>query len=47
MNDKALIAVNNVKKYYLGGEVKALDGVNLEINKGEVVVIIGPSGSGK
>ena len=47
MKDNALISVNDVKKYYLGGEVKALDGVNLEINKGEVVVIIGPSGSGK
>ena len=47
MNDNALISVNDVKKYYLGGEVKALDGVNLEINQGEVVVIIGPSGSGK
>lgn len=47
MNDNALISVNNVKKYYLSGEVKALDGVNLEINQGEVVVIIGPSGSGK
>lgn len=47
MKDNALISVSDVKKYYLGGEVKALDGVNLEINQGEVVVIIGPSGSGK
>ena len=47
MSDNALITVNGVKKHYLGGAVKALDGVNLEINKGEVVVIIGPSGSGK
>lgn len=47
MKDNALISVNDVKKYYFGGEVKALDGVNLEINQGEVVVIIGPSGSGK
>lgn len=47
MSDKALITVNGVKKHYLGGAVKALDGVDLEIDKGEVVVIIGPSGSGK
>ncbi|OQY20036.1 MAG: polar amino acid ABC transporter ATP-binding protein [Desulfobacteraceae bacterium 4572_35.1] len=37
-----LIAVD--KKF---GTVKALDGVNLQVNKGEVVTIIGPSGSGK
>ncbi|MGN0525451.1 amino acid ABC transporter ATP-binding protein [Eubacterium sp.] len=42
-----MITVNGVKKHYLGGAVKALDGVDLEIDKGEVVVIIGPSGSGK
>ncbi len=47
MSDKAFIKVTDLKKHYNGGEVKALDGVNCEINKGEVVVIIGPSGSGK
>ena len=46
MNDK-LIKVTDLKKHYNGGEVKALDGVNCEIEKGEVVVVIGPSGSGK
>ncbi len=29
------------------GEIVALDGVSLEVNKGDVVCIIGPSGSGK
>lgn len=47
MKDKALIKVENLKKHYNGGKVKALDGVNCNINQGEVVVIIGPSGSGK
>lgn len=42
-----LIVVDNVKKYYKGGAVKALDGVSTTIHAGEVVVIIGPSGSGK
>ncbi|MBQ2774754.1 MAG: amino acid ABC transporter ATP-binding protein [Clostridia bacterium] len=42
-----MIKVENVEKHFKGGEIKALDGANLEINKGEVVVIVGPSGSGK
>ena len=47
MSDNVLIKVNDLKKHYNCGEVKALDGVNCTINSGEVVVIIGPSGSGK
>lgn len=47
MSDNILIKVNDLKKHYNGGEVKALDGVSCNINSGEVVVIIGPSGSGK
>ena len=47
MNGDVLIKVIDLKKHYLGGKVKALDGINVEIQKGEVVVIIGPSGSGK
>lgn len=48
MNDNSsLIVVDDVKKYYNDGGIKALDGVSTDIRKGEVVVIIGPSGSGK
>ena len=47
MSDKVLIKVTDLKKHYNGGEIKALDGVSIDINEGEVIVIIGPSGSGK
>jgi len=47
VNDNAMIRVSGLKKYYRGDAIKALDGVDVEINRGEVVVIIGPSGSGK
>ena len=47
MSANALIKINNLKKHYNGGAVKALDGVTYDIMRGEVVVIIGPSGSGK
>ena len=45
-NDK-LIEVKDLKKYYNKGAIKALDGVTVDINKGDVMVVIGPSGSGK
>ena len=36
------------REYYMGDvEVRALDGVDLEIQRGEFVSIMGPSGSGK
>ena len=41
----ALIEFKNVNKYY--GDYHALRDINLEIEKGQVVVILGPSGSGK
>ena len=42
----ALIRVENLVKTFPNG-VHALDNCSLEIQKGEVVVIVGPSGSGK
>ena len=45
----ALVELRNVRKVYqLGGEeIRALDGVSLDIEAGEFISIIGPSGSGK
>jgi polar amino acid transport system ATP-binding protein len=44
MSDR-IIQIKNVHKWF--GRTHALAGVSLEIEEGEVVVIIGPSGSGK
>jgi cell division transport system ATP-binding protein len=41
-----MISVQHVSKIYRGS-VAALDGVNVEVEKGEFVFIVGPSGSGK
>ncbi|MCI6434042.1 MAG: amino acid ABC transporter ATP-binding protein [Clostridiales bacterium] len=42
-----MIQVQHVKKYYNHGAIKALDDVSVDINRGDVMVVIGPSGSGK
>ena len=45
MSEEILLKVKNIKKSY--GEIEALKGIDLEVKKGEVVVILGPSGCGK
>ena len=51
MSDKKIIIeAKGVKKYFssrVSGKIKALDGVSTQIHQDEVVVIVGPSGSGK
>ncbi|MGN1001371.1 MAG: amino acid ABC transporter ATP-binding protein [Oscillospiraceae bacterium] len=42
-----MIQVQHLKKYYNKGAIKALDDVSVDIEKGDVMVVIGPSGSGK
>lgn len=44
-----LIDINNLVKFYETGDLKTtvLKGVNLSINRGEFISIMGPSGSGK
>ncbi len=46
---ESLVSIRNLYKIYNPGEneVRALDGIDIEIQKGEFVAIIGQSGSGK
>lgn len=46
MTEQTLIQVRKVEKRYANGTL-ALKNVSLDVNKGEVVCIVGPSGSGK
>ena len=45
MADAPYVSVSALRKHY--GEVKAVDGVDLDIATGEFFTMLGPSGSGK
>jgi putative ABC transport system ATP-binding protein len=49
MTDGPIISIRDLRKIYRAGEVEvhALRGVNLDVQRGEFVSIVGPSGSGK
>lgn len=47
MKDDIIIKTRGLKKYYNHGAIKPLDGIDIDIERGEVLVIIGPSGCGK
>ena len=45
----SFVTLKDVRKIYKMGEVeiRAVDGIDFEIEKGEFAVIVGPSGAGK
>ncbi len=45
MNGEPVVKIENLHKYF--GELEVLKGINMEVDRGEVVVIFGRSGSGK
>jgi len=48
VSDEKIIQITNLTRIYVDGvEIRALDGVELDIEKGEFLAIVGPSGSGK
>jgi len=48
VSDKYIIQIKNLTKIFGDGvEIKAIDGVDLNIERGEFLAIVGPSGSGK
>lgn len=47
MSNEYIIEIHNLKKSFDNGKIKALNGMDLLIKKGEFISIMGPSGSGK
>lgn len=45
--DKKLISINNLKKYYSEGSIKAVDGISFDVKSGEIFGLLGPNGAGK
>ncbi|PWK76363.1 ABC transporter ATP-binding protein [Aminobacter sp. AP02] len=45
MTDKTLLDIKGVETYY--GNIRALNGVNVSVNEGEIVALIGANGAGK
>lgn len=49
MADEPMLKVENLRTYFFtrGGTVKAVDGVNFEVKRGQVLALVGESGCGK
>lgn len=45
MSSQSILTIRDLSKHF--GGVKALDGINIEVNSGELLGIIGPNGAGK
>ena len=46
-DNDVLISVRGLEKHFGDGKIRALNGIDTDIHKGEVLVVIGPSDSGK
>ncbi|MBY8985882.1 MAG: ABC transporter ATP-binding protein [Candidatus Lokiarchaeota archaeon] len=45
MSDNKIVQISGLKKFF--GDVKAVNGISFDINKGEVFGLLGPNGAGK